>query len=205
MGVVDSWIHVFHDGEPDTPVVLALHGTGGDENDLVRLGQAVLPGSPVLSPRGQVSEQGMNRWFKRLREGVFDVDDVIAQAGALAGFVTEALTHYGLEGRPIVAVGFSNGANIATATALLHPDVVNQVVAFSGMFPFGDRDPVGDVSGVRLFMANGEVDPMAPQSSGDLLEAVATKHGATVTRFLRAGSHGITDEDLRHAQQWLGH
>jgi len=147
----------------------------------------------------------MNRWFRRLTEGVFDVDDVIAQAGALAGFVSDAVTHYGLEGRPIVAVGFSNGANIATATALLHPDVVNQVVAFSGMFPFGDRDPVGDVSAVRLFMANGEVDPMAPRSSGDHLEALATKHGALVTRFVRPGSHGITEEDLRHATQWLGH
>jgi phospholipase/carboxylesterase len=203
VGVVDSWVHVFHEGEPDTPVALTLHGTGGTENDLVRLGQALLPGSPVLSPRGRVSEQGMNRWFARKAEGVFDVDDVIARAAELVGFVTEAVDHYGLAGRPLIAVGFSNGANMATATALLHPEVLNQVVAFSGMFPFGDRDPLGDLTGVRLFLANGDVDPMAPSSSGDRLEALATEHGAAVTRFIRPGSHGIVEEDLFHAQQWL--
>ncbi len=204
MSTVDSFVHVFHEGEPGTPVALLLHGTGADEHDLVPLGKALLPGSPILSPRGRVNEHGMNRWFKRLGEGVFDIDDVIAQASDLASFVTDAVSHYGLSDRPIVAAGFSNGANMATATALLHKDVLNTVIALSGMFPFGDRDPIGDVSGVRVFMANGDADPMAPLASGAHLEALGIEHGAAVTRFVRPGGHGITHEDLAQASAWLG-
>ena len=203
MSGVSSWAHVFHEGSPQGPVVLTLHGTGADEHDLIPLAKALLPDAPVLSPRGKVSEQGMNRWFARLAEGVFDVDDVIARAAELAQFVTEAQAHYGLQEQPIVAVGFSNGANMATATALLHPRMVSTAVAFSGMYPFGDRDPLGDVSGVRVFMANGEADPMAPLSSANRLEEIATTHGAEVTRFTRPGGHGINPDELSRAQQWL--
>ena len=203
MARVASWPHVFHEGAPHGPVLLTLHGTGADENDLVPLGKTLLPDAPVISPRGTVSEQGMNRWFVRRSEGVFDVDDVIARAGELAQFVTEALAHYGLQGRPVVATGFSNGANMATATTLLHPDVVSIAVSFSGMYPFGDRDPLGDVGGVRLFLANGEADPMAPLTSVDRLETVASKHGANVSRVTRPGGHGITPDELARAKEWL--
>lgn len=203
MAGVASWPHVFHEGAPRGPVLLTLHGTGADENDLIPLGQTLLPGAPILSPRGRVSEQGMNRWFVRLAEGVFDVDDVIARAAELALFVTEALAHYGLQGRPVVATGFSNGANMATATTLLHPEVVSVAVSFSGMYPFGDCDPIGEVSGVRLFLANGEADPMAPLASVDWLETVATKHGANVSRVTRPGGHGITPDELARAKEWL--
>lgn len=204
MGEALSWIHVFHEGVGDTPVILTLHATGADEHDPIRLGQALLPGAPVLSPRGRVSEQGMNRWFARKAEGIFDVDDVIAQARDLAAFVPGALDNYGLRGRPVVAVGFSNGANMASALALLHPEIVNTVVAFSGMYPFGDRDPLDRVDGVRIFMANGDDDPMAPLTSGDRLESVATEHGASVTRFVRPGGHGVTQDEVSSAIEWLG-
>jgi phospholipase/carboxylesterase len=145
----------------------------------------------------------MNRWFRRRGEGVFDVEDVIARAAELSGFVTEALARYDLTGSPIVAAGFSNGANIATATALLHPGVLDTVVAFSGMYPFADQDPVGDVSGVRLFLANGESDPMAPAASVARLEAIATQHGATVTRVTRPGGHGLSEDEVAQAKRWL--
>ena len=203
MEAFDSWPHVFVPGEPGTPVLLALHGTGADEHDLVGLAGTLSPGSPVLSPRGRVSENGMNRWFRRRGEGVFDVEDVIARAAELSGFVTEALARYDLTGRPIVAAGFSNGANIATATALLHPGVLDTVVAFSGMYPFADQDPVGDVSGVSLFLANGESDPMAPATSVARLEAIATQHGATVTRVTRPGGHGLSEDEVAQAKSWL--
>lgn len=203
MSDVSSWVHVFHDGAGDTPVVLTFHGTGADEHDPIQLGQALVPGAPVLSPRGRVSERGMNRWFARKAEGVFDVDDVVAQSGDLASFIPEALEHYGLNGRSLVAVGFSNGANMASALALLHPEVVNTVVAFSGMYPFGDQDPIGRVDRVRIFMANGDADPMAPLGSGDRLEKLATQKGATVTRFVRPGGHGITPEGVSRASEWL--
>jgi phospholipase/carboxylesterase len=203
---LDDWPHVFQPGEPDAPdapVLVTLHGTGGNENEIMALAPHLIPGAAVLSPRGRVSEHGMNRWFRRLGEGVFDVDDVITRAGELAAFLEAARECYGLGGRRMLAVGFSNGANIAIATALLHPGTLDRVVAFSGMYPFGDRDPIGDVPGVRLLLANGEADPMAPAASVAHLASVAALHGAEVTRHERAGGHGIDTSDLAAAQAWL--
>lgn len=200
---LETWPHLFVPGDDDAPVALTLHGTGGNEEEVSALAGVLMPGSPILSPRGRVSEGGMNRWFRRMGEGVFDVDDVIQRAAELAQFITDAREHYGLTGRAMVALGFSNGANIATATALLHPEVLNRVVALSGMYPFGDRDPVVNTTGVSLFLANGTHDPMAPLPSVTHLENVATEHGAAITRVVRAGGHGITQEDVTGAMTWL--
>jgi phospholipase/carboxylesterase len=203
MGTLDSWPHVWIGGDEGAPLALMLHGTGADEHDLVGLGKTLLPGSPILSPRGRVSEGGMNRWFARMGEGIFDVDDVIVRASELADFIREAKTHYGIESAPVLAVGFSNGANIASALALLHPTTVRAVAGFSGMYPFGDRDPAVDATGLSFFLANGADDPMAPPPSVARLEEVATEHGATVTRSSRLGGHGISESDLADAAHWL--
>ncbi len=203
MSTVDTWPHVWSDGDRDKPLALLLHGTGADEHDLIPLGKALLPGSPILSPRGRVSEGGMNRWFARMGEGIFDVDDVIFRAGELAEFLRDAKAHYGVGERPVVAVGFSNGANIGSALALLRPASVAAVAGFSGMYPFGDRDPVVDATGVSLFLANGTEDPMAPLPSVTKLDEVATAHGADVKRSVRQGGHGISESDLADAATWL--
>jgi phospholipase/carboxylesterase len=203
MSALENWPHLFIDGDGEGPIALTLHGTGGDENEVSRLAQVLLPGAPVLSPRGKVSEGGMNRWFRRMGEGLFDVDDVLLRAGELAGFIDEARGHYVLGTRRIIGLGFSNGANIATATALTHPGSLSHVVALSGMYPFGDRDPLGDVTGVHLLLSNGTQDPMAPLESVTHLESVASAHGATVTRSLRPGGHGITEEEITRATSWL--
>ncbi len=198
-----AWPHLFTPGEPSAPVLLPLHGTGGDEREITALATHLDPRASVLSPRGRVSEAGANRWFRRLREGVFDVDDVIDRAAELAAFITAARKKYGLTDAPLTAVGFSNGANIALATALLHPGVLTRAVAFSGMYPFGDRDPVGDVTGVELLLLNGSADPMAPATSVDVLERTASAHGASVTRHTRLGGHGIDQSELEIARAWL--
>jgi phospholipase/carboxylesterase len=200
---LDSWPHVFQPGEPGAPVLVTLHGTGGNENEIMALAPHLIPGAAVLSPRGRVSEHGMNRWFRRLGEGVFDVDDVTARAAELAGFLEAARERYGLGERRTLAVGFSNGANIALATALLHPETLDRVVAFSGMYPFADQDPIGDASGVRLLLANGQADPMAPAASVAHLATVAALHGAEVTRHERAGGHGIDSSDLAAALAFI--
>jgi phospholipase/carboxylesterase len=203
MSAATDWPHLHREGNLEGPVALTLHGTGGSEHDSIPLADLLLPEQPVISPRGRVNEHGMNRWFARAAEGVFDVDDVIFRAGELADFLPEVLAHYGLTGRPVVALGFSNGANIGQALALLHPEVVNTVVAFSGMYPFGDRDPLGDVSGVKIFSAGGESDPMAPAASANRLVEVAGSHGAEVTRVTRPGGHGITQPEVDQAHAWL--
>ncbi|WP_322409751.1 alpha/beta hydrolase [Microbacterium invictum] len=200
---LDAWPHLFEPGDVDAPVLLTLHGTGGDEREITALVPHLWPGAGVLSPRGRVSEQGMTRWFRRRGEGVFDVDDVIVRAGELVAFLEAARERYGLEGRRIIATGFSNGANIGLATALLHPETLDRVVAFSGMYPFADRDPVGDVSAVELVLLNGAADPMAPSASVDRLEQVALAHGANVDRRVRPGGHGLAQSDVDAAREWL--
>lgn len=198
-----DWPHGFRRGAHGAPVLLTLHGTGGDEREIMTLASHLAPEAAVLSPRGRVTENGMNRWFRRRGEGDFDVDDVIARAGELAVFIAGARVEYGIEDVPIIAVGFSNGANIGVATALLHPGTLDRVIALSGMFPFGDRDPIGDVAAVRLLLAGGTADPMAPASSVAHLAALAAEHGADVERHSRAGGHGIDTSDLAAAREWL--
>lgn len=208
--LVGAWPHAFRQGAPGAPILLLLHGTGGNEEEISGLAPHLDSNATILAPRGRVSEQGMNRWFRRLGEGNFDVDDVIVRAGELATFITAAREHYGLGNQSIIAVGFSNGANIGLATALLHPTVISRVVALSGMYPFGDRDPLADVgegitdvSAVELLLLNGATDPMAPAASVRRLETVATSHGVSVQRHERAGGHGIDATELEKATAWI--
>ena len=206
-GGLAAWPHVFIPGEPGAPVLLTLHGTGGTETEVTALATALDPRASVLSPRGLVREGAASRWFRRTGEGVFDVDDVIVRARELAAFIAAAQVEYGLTDAPLTAVGFSNGANIALATALLHPGVLNRVVAFSGMYPFADRDPIGDLGGsgstVELLLLNGAGDPMAPPASVDTLERTAIEHGASVTRRTRPGGHGIDGTEVQAAKEWI--
>lgn len=198
-----GWPHLYRPGSEDAPVLLMLHGTGGSEHQIAALAADLAPDAGVLAPRGQVTEHGMARWFRRHGEGVFDVDDVMARAGDLAGFLAAAREHYGLGNRPVVAAGFSNGANIALATAMLHPKALDRVVAFSGMYPLGDRDSSADLSGSRLLLVNGHADPMAPAPSVARLAAELSRHGAGVEQVLRPGGHGIHPLDLEAARGWL--
>lgn len=203
MNGLEAWPHLHVAGEDGSPVLLTLHGTGGNEQEIAVLAAELDPRAGVLSPRGRVREHGMPRWFRRHGEGVFDVDDVIARAGELAGFVEAAREHYGMGERPLVAVGFSNGANIALATAMLHPAVLDRVIAFSGMYPFGDRDQAADLHGVRVVTLNGETDPMAPLTSVTRLVGVLREKGAHVEQHLRPGGHGLTRQDLEAARAAL--
>jgi phospholipase/carboxylesterase len=180
-----------------------LHGTGSDEREIATLAERLDQTAATLAPRGRVNENGALRWFRRLSEGVFDVDDVIARAGQLADFLGWARSEYGLERRPLVAVGFSNGANMALALAILHPDVVTRVIAFSGMYPLGERELPRDLPAISVLLLNGDSDPMAPAPSVDRLVAQLTTRGAAVERITRPGGHGITAEELETARRWL--
>jgi phospholipase/carboxylesterase len=202
-GELAGHVHRFEAGTDDeAPVLLLLHGTGADEHDLIRLGEHLDPGAPLLSPRGRVSEQGMNRWFRRLAEGVFDTDDVVRRADELAGFVDAARSAHDLGDRPVVAVGFSNGANIAAALLLLHPGVLRGALLFSAMLPLRpERLP--DLADTAVLMSAGRVDPMAPPASAEELAALLTEAGASVELRWHDTGHGIDLDQVAAARDWL--
>ncbi|QNE48002.1 alpha/beta hydrolase [Glaciihabitans sp. INWT7] len=197
--------HVFLPGAgPESAVLLALHGTGGSEESMADFARQLDDDAAVLAPRGLVVEGPHARWFRRMGEGVFDVDDVEVQADRLADFVLRAQETYSLGERRFIAVGFSNGANMALALATRHPELLTGVVAFSGMYPYADRELSTGLSGLTALLLNGQDDAMAPQPSVARLEGQLRERGATVDRRTRAGGHGVTEEELQTAREWLG-
>ncbi|MFC0104890.1 alpha/beta hydrolase [Kibdelosporangium aridum] len=194
--------HLYEQGDPAKPVLLLLHGTGGSPSDLIGLGAELSPGSAILAPAGQVRENGMPRWFRRLSEGVFDHEDVVFRANELADFIVQAVKHYGLADRRLVGVGFSNGANIGVATVLLRPDVLTEMAAFAAMSPV-PSPPALDLSGTRVFLSNGTRDPMAPLPSNEELVARLRERSADVTVHRHQGGHQITLEAVEKARRWL--
>lgn len=197
-----GFIHRFVPGSrPDLPPLLLLHGTGGNEDDLISLGRALAPGSPLLSPRGQVLENGMPRFFRRLAEGVFDLEDLKARARQLADFVAHARERYELADAP-VAVGFSNGANIAAAMLLLHPGSLSAALLFRPMVPLVP-DPPPSLRNVRVLIAAGRNDPIATPSQGQALADLLARAGADVTIHWSNGGHGLTRDDLEAGEKWM--
>lgn len=200
-----GFTHVFRSPtHPDAPTLLLLHGTGADEYDLLGLGRSLDSGAALLSPRGKVDENGANRWFRRLREGVFDVDDVIARAAELAGFVRRATDAYGLDPATVTAVGFSNGANMAAATLLLHPGLLRRAILFAAAAPLQGRPlaPV-DLSGVQVFLGAGAADPITPVDQARLLAEQLRQCSAAVQMHEHPGGHELPPDVLNRARQWL--
>ncbi len=199
-----SFIHQFIPGASaaGSPTLLLLHGTGGDETDLLGLGRALDGGASLLSPRGKVLEQGMPRFFRRLAEGVFDLDDLTRRTHELADFVADAATRYGFDPQRVVAVGFSNGANIAASMMLLRPGTLAAAVLFRPMVPFVPATPP-DLSGVPVFIGAGRQDPIVPAAETERLAALLRRSHAPVTLHWEAGGHGLTQGDLSAAQQWM--
>jgi phospholipase/carboxylesterase len=188
--------------EPPPPALLLLHGTGGDEDDLVPLGRALAPDWALLSPRGQVVEGGALRFFRRLSEGVFDVEDLAARAGQLAGFVGEAAEVYGLDRERIVALGLSNGANIAAAVLLLRPGVLAGAALLRAMVPL-EPDRLPDLTGTRVLISSGTRDPLVPAANRERLAAMLAEAGASVDVHLEPAGHGLARGDLDAVRRWL--
>jgi phospholipase/carboxylesterase len=186
--------------QPDLTPLLLLHGTGGDENDLIPLGEQLSPGAALLSPRGKVLENGMPRFFRRLVEGVFDLDDLKARTQELADFVGQARNIYGLAAP--IAVGFSNGANIAASLLLTQPDVLAGAVLLRAMLPF-EPEPLPDLAGKPVLLLSGSNDPMMPAAARDRLVAVLQAAGAKLVDEALPAGHNLTQNDLVIAAQWL--
>jgi phospholipase/carboxylesterase len=193
-----AYVHRFEPGaNPSFPPLLLLHGTGGNETDLIPLGHEIAPGAPLLSPRGNVLEGNSPRFFRRFREGLFDEDDVRRRAGELANFVAEARQAYSL-GHPFV-VGYSNGANIAAAVLLLHPKVLAGAILFRVMAPLAEL-PKPDLSGVPVLILSGANDPIVPRARAQKLAAALAAAGARVERDELPTGHGLTQADVTKAE-----
>jgi phospholipase/carboxylesterase len=197
-----AYVHRFEPGvDPSLPPVLLLHGTGGHEADLLPLGREIAPGAALLSPRGNVLEGDRPRFFRRFREGLFDEDDVSRRAEELADFVAEARRAYSLA--PPIALGYSNGANIAAAVLLLHPKALAGAILLRAMAPLANP-PKPDLSGVPVLILSGLNDPIAPRSSAEKLAAALAAAGARVQRDDLPASHGLTGADVIKAKAFYG-
>jgi phospholipase/carboxylesterase len=194
--------HVFKPASaPGATTLLLLHGTGGDENDLLGLGKMISPGAALLSPRGRVLEHGMPRFFRRLAEGVFDEDDVRRRALELGDFVADARKQYGIAAP--VAVGFSNGANIAAALLLLKPDVLAGAILLRAMVPLSDP-PKAELGGKPVLLLSGQADPIVPASNSARLAALLSQAGAGVTHKVLPAGHQLSQADVTLARDWIG-
>lgn len=183
-------------------VLLLLHGTGGDENDMLALGREFDPTAAVLSPRGKVLENGAPRFFRRFAEGVFDEEDVARRAHELADFVTAAARTYGFHPAEVTSVGYSNGANISAAMVLLRPEVLSSAVMLRAMVPLSNAAP-SDLTGKRVLISAGRVDPIVPADNAQSLAEMLRARGADVSLVVQQASHGLVPADLTTVKQWL--
>jgi phospholipase/carboxylesterase len=193
--------HQFVPGS-STRTLLLLHGTGGNEHDLLQLGRTLDPTASLLSPRGKVLENGMPRFFRRLAEGVFDIEDLKARTHELADFVAGTAQKYSFDPANLVAVGYSNGANIAASLLLLRPETLRGAILFRAMVPLVPES-FPDLSEVSVLIAEGNRDPIAPPEEGQRLADLFRDAGALVTLHLSNADHGLTNGDVTAAKGWL--
>ncbi len=198
-----GFVHRFVPAQtPEAPTLLLLHGTGGNENDLLPVGGMLDERAALLSPRGKVLEHGMPRFFRRLAEGVFDHEDLMRRTHELAGFVERSVDEYDIDQRRLFAVGFSNGANIAASLLLAYPRLLAGAVLLRAMVPF-EPDSAPDLSGIPVYLAAGRSDQMVPPENTERLAQVLREAGADVTLDWQPGGHGIGPDEIQAAQNWF--
>jgi len=198
-----GFVHIFVPAdEPASPTLLLLHGTGGNEQDLLPLGRELWPGAALLGLRGKVLENGMPRFFRRFGEGVFDVEDLKARTHELAEFIDSAAEHYAISKRHLIAVGYSNGANIAASLILLHPHYLRAAVLFRAQIPF-TPDLARSFTGLSVFIGAGIQDQIVPRDQTEQLAAILEGGGADISLFWHRGGHELGDDDVSAAKTWL--
>jgi phospholipase/carboxylesterase len=199
-----GFIHRFEPARDSTTgeTLLVLHGTGGDENDLVGIGQTVAPGAAILSPRGNVLENGAPRFFRRLAEGRFDPKEVRSRADELARFIRAAVIRYDLDANRIFALGYSNGANIASTVMLVEPGLLRGSILLRPMLVYEPTNR-NDLSGSAVFISAGRMDPIVPVSSVEKLVALFEAAHADVTLKWQLTGHSLLPSEVREAAEWL--
>lgn len=198
-----DFVHVFQPGEGPWTLLL-LHGTGGDENDLVPLGRQLAPTANLISPRGKVLENGVSpRFFRRLAVGELDIPDLIERTDELAAFVEAAADEYSLDRERFIALGLSNGANIAVSLLFRHPALLAGAALLRPMLPYGAPDDL-DLGSRPVLIAAGGRDPYVPAAESINLGKALEAHGGTVTMHMNPeAGHGLTEGDLVETSRWV--
>lgn len=182
--------------------LLVLHGTGGDENDLIGIGQAIAPGAAILSPRGNVLENGAPRFFRRISEGVFDPKEVRSRAEELARFIRAAVITYRLDASRIFALGYSNGANVASTVMLVEPGILQGAILFRPMLVYEPTEK-SELDGSAVFISAGRMDPIVPTESVERLVALLESAHAEVTLKWQLAAHSLVPSEVHEAAEWL--
>ncbi len=196
-----GFVHFYKRGSSPRTLLL-LHGTGGGEQDLLPLGQEIDPAASLLSPRGQVLENGRPRFFRRFSEGVFDLEDLERRTHELADFVLAAGQEYRFDPGQLVAIGYSNGANIAASVLLRRPEVIRTAILLRAMVPF-EPEQLPELSGTQVWIAGGSEDQIIPRENTERLGTMLSDAGAEVTAHFFAAGHGLTSAELVLAKRWL--
>jgi predicted esterase len=205
LGFIHRFIPTEHsrkDSQVNSHVLLLLHGTGGNEEDLISIGKMISPESAILSPRGKVLENGMPRFFRRLAEGVFDVEDLKYRTCELAAFVRNASQFYGFDLNRTIAVGFSNGANIGATMLLLRPEVLSGAILFRAMVPL-EPESMPDLSEKHIVLSEGLYDPIVTQQEAKRLFLLLEKSRAKISLKWQKSNHNLTQEDVMIAKEWF--
>ena len=200
---VNNFFHIYRPAaKAGAPTLLLLHGTGGNEESLLDLAAEIAPDAGILSVRGKVLEHGAPRFFRRFAEGVLDIEDLKVRADELAQFITDAAAHHGFDAKSLIAVGYSNGANIASGLLMLYPQVLNRAVLMRAMQLEG-LAPVGSLKDVKALILAGRTDELVPTAWVDGLNTALTGSGAQVTvEWLNSG-HRLTMDDVTAAKDWI--
>jgi phospholipase/carboxylesterase len=199
-----GFIHRFLPAEDSAngETLVVLHGTGGDENDLIGIGQAIAPGAAILSPRGNVLENGAPRFFRRLAEGVFDPKEVRSRAEELARFIRTAVITYRLDPTRVFALGYSNGANVASTVMFVEPGILQGAILFRPMLVYEPTEK-RDLSGSAVFISAGRMDPIVPTASVERLVELFESAHAEVTLKWQLVGHNLVPSEVSEAANWL--
>lgn len=196
--MTDSHYHFrAHAGSQDGPVLFVFHGTGGDENQLFDLGRQLLPGARIVAPRGDVSEGGALRYFRRTGEGVYDMDDLARRTETMAAFLKSQAG-----AGPVYGLGYSNGANILASVMLAYPEIVDWAVLMHPLIPWTPADAPG-LAGRQVLMTAGRRDPMAPAAKTQALADYFEAQGAVTELIWHEGGHEVAQGELDAAKRFL--
>ncbi|MDQ0483144.1 alpha/beta hydrolase [Guptibacillus hwajinpoensis] len=194
--------HIFKEGKAELPVLLLLHGTGGTEEDLLPLAERIAPEHSILSVRGNVSENGMPRFFKRLSEGVFDEEDLIERTHELNSFIDDSADQYGFDRTNVIAIGYSNGANIAASLLFHDKNALRGAILHHPMVPLRSIE-LPDLSEKHIFIGAGENDPICSSDETRELKQLLDKAGADVTVHWETSGHQLTQSEAMKAAEWF--